>query len=60
MVQNPIHAFRGKIGGAISPENAVSGMEGRLEVLSSRPKPNEGSSKGPFREFAVSPAGGLR
>ena len=38
------------------------GLEGAgavLEILPSTPKPREGSSKtGPFREFAVFPAGG--
>lgn len=36
----------------------VGCREGELEVLSSIPNPSEGSSKRPFRELAVSPAGG--
>lgn len=48
--------------GAIFLETAVVGLAGAgsvLEILHSTPKPREGSSKtGPFREFAVFPAGG--
>lgn len=48
--------------GAIFLERAVVGLAGEgsvLEILPSTPKPREGSSKtGPFREFAVFPAGG--
>lgn len=55
-------ASRRETSGAIFLERAVVGLEGAgavLEILPSTPKPHEGSSKtGPFREFAVFPAGG--
>ena len=48
--------------GAIFLERAVVGLAEAgaiLEILHSTPKPHKGSSKtGPFREFAVFPAGG--
>lgn len=58
MAQNPVHALRRETGGAVSLENAVGGLQGELEVLSSIPNPSEGSSKRPFRELTISPVGG--